>query len=325
MRKSPDECCRACAARGEPFDIQDEIRDKIARFGWTAVSVAPENPYAIGFSYTIGLEALGRPELITFSLDAAGRSNVLDATARKLSRRTRWDQRFMTYLEPGKQVQLLPVSEQWRDVYTPLASGYWSGKAFRLWQVRLPGAGGRFSREGVCCMPPCQPLLDRADPWPPLEHNLSPLTTDVLWHRVVDTTGVWEGRWEQLSALRLDTDHFVVCNVPFLADDVCLSDVVRAAAEPSGRRVIHSVVQESGYVTTRIECEAADEGGRARVDAVLAEVAEDDNVAWECSHWHRRHWTIAVPRPRVGWVEDLLRPLLRDGLAGYEVVVRPSG
>ena len=223
--------------------------------------------------------------------------------------------------KPNARVQLLRVTKQWRHTHAKAAISHWQPEPLRLWQVRLPNTAGAFSRDGICCAPPCQPLLDRDEPWHPIEHDISSLSTDVLWHRVV-RDGVWEGRWEQLGALRLGNDHFVVRNVPFLADDVCVSDVVLAPEEAGGRRVIHRVVQQSLYRTVQIECEATDDAGRARVDEALKQLAEDDDVAWECSHWHRRHWTVGVAASRLEWAEELLRPLLRDGIVGYGVVQR---
>jgi hypothetical protein len=325
MVKRNKPCCTACAREAAglpPADPIAELQAKIDEFGWTVISVDGDNPYQVGFSYTIGLELLRQPELITFGGDHVSRSNVLGETAWKVQTHRPWERAFLAYPRPGQRVQVRPVAEQWRDTHAKMTALYWDQTPYRLWQVRLPGRDKGFSRDGVCCTPPCQPLLDREEPWQPIEHDMSPLSTDALWHRVVDEFGRWEGRWEKLGALRLGKDLFVVRNVPFLASDVAVSDVVSASEESSGRLVIQSVVQQSVYRTVRVWCEAPDRAGEDRVDEALRVLADDDNVVWECSHWGRRHWTLAVAASRLDWAEDVLRPLLRDGLANYEVVKR---
>ena len=327
MVKRNKPCCSACvreAAGLAPGDPLEELQHKIDQFGWTVVSVDAENPYQIGFSYTIGLESLGQPELIMFSGDHMSRSRVLGETARKVRTHGVWERPFLAYPRSGQRVQVRPVAEQWRETHAKMAALYWDEKPYRLRQVRLPGRDRGFSRDGVCCTPPCQPLLDREDPWPPIEHDMSPLSTDQLWHRVVDEFGRWEGRWEKLGALRLGKDLFVVRNVPFLAGDVAVSDVVSAREESSGRLVIQGVVQQSVYRTVRVACDAPDRAGEDRVDDALRTLADDDDVVWECSHWGRRHWTLAVAASRLEWAEEVLRPLLRDGVADYEVVKRAA-
>jgi hypothetical protein len=301
-----------------PADLRAHLRDRVERHGWALTSVFTHNPYAIGFTYTTGLETKDTPELIVFG---AGHDRLLNAVATKVVKGKRWDAPFELLLD-GKQVQLLPIAARWRMAHALATVDYWAPEAFRLWQVRLPRRDGTFAEDGACCRVPCQPLLDRDDPWLPVTHDPIPAATATLWHRAVEGSGAWTGRWECLGGVPLGSDLYQVAHVPYLADDVGILDVVEARVEPSGRLVIHDIALRSDYRTVRVTCDAGDEAGQARVDRALERIAADDGVVWQCGHLppHLRYWTFAMHRDDVGWLEDVLRPLRREGLVSYEVL-----
>lgn len=320
-------CCALCTPAGLEADPRVQIRQRVEKHGWAVQSVITENPYDIGFAYTAGLEGLGQPELIAFGQDPQRLGHVLNAVAKKTAKRKEWRKRFQLAAMPGRNVQLRPVLDRWRDQHAFLTIDYWDDAPFRLWQVRFPRRDGTFSWDGSCCTPPCQPLLDLEEPWQPLEHAHYPGATDTLWRRVVDSAGLWSGRWEQLGGRRVlggrgvEQDMYDVCNVPLLADDVGLLDVVYAPREPSGRRVIHDVVQRSAFATVRIDARGVGEQRRA-VEDIVSALDKDDNVMVECNQWSLPHWVLGVPDSRLGWTEELLRPLRREGLAEYQIVTR---
>lgn len=299
-------------------DVRAHLRDRIERFGWGLTSVFTHNPFEIGFTYTTGLEAKDTPELIVFG---AGNDRLLNAVATKVVKGKRWDAPFELLLD-GLRVRLLPVAERWRRTHALMTADYWGPEDFRLWQVRLPRRDGTFAEDGSCCRVPCQPLLDRDDPWLPVEHDSVPAATATLWHRAIEESGAWTGRWECLGGVPLSGDLYQVANVPFLAEDVGVLDVVEARVEPSGRLVIHDVAVRSEYRTVRVTCEAGDEAGEAKVDRALEVIAANEGVVWECGHLprHFRYWTFAVARDEVPWMESVLRPLRREGFVSYEVL-----
>ena len=301
-----------------PVDVHAHLRDRVDRYGWALTSVFTHNPYDIGFVYTTGLEAKGAPELIVFG---EGNSRLLNTVATKVVKGKRWVEPFELLVD-GERVQLLPVADRWRFTHALLTIDYWAPEPFRLWQVRLPRADGTFAEDGSCCGVPCQPVLDRDDPWLPVTHDPVPAATATLWHRAVEESGAWTGRWECLGGVPLGDDLYQVAHVPFLATDVTVLDVVEARVEPSGRLVIHDVPIPSEYRTVRVTCEAGDAAGEAQVDRVLETVAANDCVVWECGHLPTsvRFWTFAVARDDVAWLDTLLRPLRREGLLSYEVV-----
>ena len=314
-------CCALCTPQGLGRDPGEWVREKVAEHGWAVPSVVTETPYDIGFAYTVGLEALGQPELIAFGQDPHALANALNTVATKTAKRKQWAKRFQLAAMPSQNVQLRPVLDMWRDQHAFLAIDYWDGAPFRLWQVRFPRADGTFSWDGRCCTPPCQPLLDLEEPWKPLEHGDYPGATNTLWHRVVNTSGVWGGRWEHLGAVRIAGDMYEVCNAPLLADDIGFLDVVHAPQEPSGRRVIHEVVQRSRFATVRIDARGSGER-RGEVEELITPLGEDENVLPELNQWCLPHWVLSIPEERLPWAEDILRPLRRDGLAEYQIVRR---
>lgn len=311
-------CCALCTPEGLGRDPSEWVREHVAERGWAVPSVVTENPYDIGFSYTVGLEALGQPELIAFGQDPHALADALNTVARKTARRKEWRKRFQLAALPKQNVQVRPVLDQWRDQHAFLAIDYWDGAPFRLWQVRFPRAEGTFSWDGRCCTPPCQPLLDLEEPWKPLEHVDYPAATNKLWHRVVDSGGTWTGRWEHLGGRHLHGDMYDVYSVPLLADDVGFLDVVYAPQEPSGRRVIHEVVQRSAFATVRIDARGVGER-RGEVEEIVGVLDADENVLLECNPWPLPHWVLGVPEDRLAWAEEVMRPLRRDGLAEYQI------
>ena len=326
MSKTSKPCCPMCTPAGLEHDPYQDIREKVAKHGWAVPSIFTSNPYHIGFSYTVGLAAEpGRPELIAFGNDANVIGHLLNTVAEKTASRRRWDKRFQMSVAPGSRVQLRPVLDVWRDRHALLAIDYWDGPAFPLWQVRRPRGDGTFSWDGTCCTPPCQPLLDLEEPWLPVQHDLRPPATQVLWHRVVPEIGPWQGRWETFGARPLDDGTFVICDVPFLADDLALLDVVSVRRESSGRDVIQAVVERSEYATLRIDGrhsggpDAGCRGRRGDIEAVLDTLNLDADVVFACNHWSLPHWTVAVPVASLAWAEEVLRPLRREGLVEYEI------
>jgi hypothetical protein len=301
-----------------PVDVHARLRENIARYGWGLTGVFTHTPYEVGFSYTTGLEAKDTPELIVFG---EGNDHLLNAVATKVVKGKRWDQPFELLVD-GVTVRLFPVADRWRFTHALAAVQYWAPEPFRLWQVRLPRRDGTFAEDGACCGVPCQPLLDRDDPWLPVTHDHVPAATATLWHRAITESGAWEGRWECLGGVPLGGDLYQVGNVPFLANDVGVLDVVEARVEPSGRLVIHDVTIRSQCPTVRVTCDAGDEAGQARVDQALELIAADEAVVWECGHLPPsvRFWTFAVLREELAGVESVLRPLRREGLVSYEVV-----
>ena len=160
-------CCAMCSPQGLGVDPHARIREIILDQGFAVQTVLSGSPYQPGFAYTIGLEDRGQPELIAFGHDPSDLSHLLNATAAKTARRKDWSKRFQVTPDPAPRVQLRPAREMWRDTYATFARVHWGDEPFRLWQVRLPRKDGSFSWNGVCCTPPCQPLLDQPEPWLP--------------------------------------------------------------------------------------------------------------------------------------------------------------
>ena len=317
MTRRPHPICMA-ESIDPPIDVHAQLRDRVDGHGWALTSVFTHNPYDVGFVYTTGLEAKGAPELIVFG-EANG--TLLNAVATKVVKGKRWEEPFELLVD-GQRVQLLPVADRWRFSHALLSIDYWAPESFRLWQVRLPRYDGTFADDGACCTVPCQPLLDRNDPWLPVVHDPVPAATATLWHRAVEESGAWTGRWECLGGVPLACDLYQVAHVPFLATDVAVLDVVEARVEPSGRLVIHNVAIHSEYRTVRVTCAAGDDVGEAAVDRVLEAIASNDGVVWDWGHLppSLRFWTFAVARGDVAWLDSMLRPLRREGLLSYEVV-----
>ena len=311
-------CCVLCSPEGIGLDPLERAREIAADRGWAVQIVLSDNPYEPGFVYTIGLEGRGQPELIAFGHDAEDLGHLMNAVAEKTAARKEWRKRFQVSGPPGPRVQLRPALDVWRDRHATFAAAYWEQQPFRLWQVRLPRGDGSFSHDGRCCTPPCQPLLDLAEPWRPIEHQAAPLTSTALWHRAVAAGGIWTGRWEKLHGIPLGGDLFGVASVPFLADDVALADIVTTAVEPGGRRVITSVEDRSDYVTLRID--GRDAGDREpEVEKALRVLCEHEEVVFECTHLTLPYWVYGVPLDLLSWAEHLLRPLLRDGVVDYRI------
>ena len=109
--------------------------------------------------------------------------------------------------------------------------------------------------------------------------------------------------------------------MPLLADDVGLLDVVYAPQEPSGRRVIHEVVERSPFATVRIDARGCGER-RREVEELITPLGEDEDVLPELNQWCLPHWVLGVPEDRLPWAEEILRPLRRDGWAEYRIVRR---
>ena len=314
-------CCALCTPAGLDVDPHDRIREIILDKGWAVQQVMPGSPYQPGFAYTIGLEGLGQPELIVFGHDLPAMQHLLNATAEKTASRKDWNKRFQVTPQPGHRVQLRPALDLWRDTYATFAHAHWGEEPFRLWQVRRPRKDGSFSWNGVCCQPPCQPLLDQPEPWLPVEHDRSPVGVP-LWHRVVNAHGRWDGRWEKFSGFRLDDDSFVVLDVPFIADDVAMGDVVSTTLDSSGRRLITGVKAQSDVVTVRVDGHGAEQH-IARIESALLALVADAEVDFECGHLHHLpYWVLGVAEHRLEWAEKVLRPLRRDGVIDYQMVRR---
>ena len=318
-------CCPLCSPAGMAFGPSRQISSAIQRQGWAVQGVVTDNPYDIGFAYTVGLADSGRPELIAFGQDTHVLSRLLNDVAVKSSSRLEWSKRFQLAAQPGLRVQLRPALDQWRDTYALCAIEHWKERPFSLWQVRLPRRDGTFSWDGFCCTPPCQPLLDKEEPWLPVEHVVAgdvgtDNNVDVLWHRVVDPPGRWDGRWEKLHGLWLAPGTYSLLNVPFLADDLALGDVVTARRDESGRDVIQDVLARSAYSTVRVDGRRSELTETIR--AALDRLSDNEDVIFECSHWQVPHWTIGVPVHDLAKLEELLRPLRREGLVEYTIVQR---
>jgi hypothetical protein len=68
-----------------PEKLHQRLRDRIGKRSWTVLEVLPDQGGPV-FYYTVGLTAMGLPELLVFGLDPATGQKALENVAEKLVR-----------------------------------------------------------------------------------------------------------------------------------------------------------------------------------------------------------------------------------------------
>jgi hypothetical protein len=127
----------------------DEIRDVIAEHGvW--VGMIEEDDAGPGFAYTIGLQAVGHPEIIVFGLPIASMHRILNRCAemiREESSRFADGSEVSGVLE-GYAVRFRAVvAEESRAEYLGCACRYYEDRTFAVLQCVWPDKAHKFPGE----------------------------------------------------------------------------------------------------------------------------------------------------------------------------------
>lgn len=314
-------------------------RDVIRTHGVYLQAVAAAEPADPPYCYTVGLQRLRvpRPEVIVFGLDSGCAGRLLQEVYEQVRLRGPLPRgQVVTGLFAGARrhpVRVEEVRPEWVEAYAGMVRLLLRRRATQvpMLQLVLADDAGRWPEDPAVdpALAGAQPLLSHEVPWraPYRRNPAEDLFSGEQPETMLVATPVHgpvlsEGRYELLCAEPLEPEVVRISEVPLLADDIAVGDVVQTRAGhdvpglPHGAAVMGAVLEPGGRQTMAFRLPPPSVGPDSVVDLT--------DVVWDLHETGHTTMATTTTTLRVNTlepdlVEAALRPFVRDGL------LRPVG
>lgn len=147
MPDEEEDICPCCNGEIDTFhEYVHAVREKVAEYGWMAQGVIA-NENQPGWLYTIGLAAVGHPEIIIVGLPPKVAHSLLAQMADEiLSNQKRFEPgpEYSGYLADGFKVTFLDVADVGEGDWFNIAHSYYGDHDFEALQMVWPDKEGHF-------------------------------------------------------------------------------------------------------------------------------------------------------------------------------------